>query len=488
MFVVIAFCLFVGASFASTPRDQARIKSLPNYNGQLSEMYSGYVTVDPSHGRNIFYWFVPSTRSQGNDPLVLWLQGGPGCSGLLGLLEEHGPLTPDEVGGLTTNPFAWTQVANMLYIEAPCGVGFSYSDTPSDYNTNDLKTAQDNYAFLRLWYEIYPEFKHNRLWITGESYGGVYVPTLTNQVLKGSDVELRRRLQGIMVGNGVFGCGIDYGAIQFNLFYWHGLISYTNYQNWTAHGCDKDSSRSGCDYISGLATAQIGVIDQQLVKQLRSLKAIAGPSPNQPSLDPDDLYQDFCQGNGTLEFTDYDPYKCKQPLGNRTLDYLNRPDVQKAIHARPTAWAPCTTKINYTPSGASMVPYYREFFTANPPISVLVYAGDVDIATVPFAFNQPCLAQLNRKNLKVWSPWFVNGATAGYVEYFDTYTFATVKGAGHETPLYQPLSALNMFSRFLAQGNLNDNSVSIATNGVTNHHTVGVAKQGHVLRSQEIPR
>jgi len=278
--------------------------------------------------------------------------------------------------------------------------------------------------------------------------------------------QIRKQLKGITVGNGVFDCDMDYNAVQFDLFYWHGLVSYTNYANWTKHGCKGDSSLVGCNYILNLAESQIGVIYQQLKQDSLftarpSLGAAfgTGGQAQQASLDPDDLYQDFCLGNGTLFFTEIDSHQCMQPLGNRTLKYLNRPDVQKAIHARPAAWAPCTTKISYTISGLSMLPYYREFFNLSPPIKILVYNGDVDIATVPFALNQACLGKLSEqgltRNTKLWAPWFLNGATAGYVEYFDKYVFATVKGAGHETPQYQPLSAFNMFKRFMQTGNLN---------------------------------
>ncbi len=85
-------------------------------------------------------------------------------------------------------------------------------------------------------------------------------------------------------------------------------------------------------------------------------------------------------------------------------------------------------------------------------------AGDVDIATVPFGFTMPCLGELNAQNTRVWGPWFVNGQTAGYWEQFDLYTFATIKGAGHEAPQYQPLSAFNMFKRFLNTQSLLDAS------------------------------
>jgi serine carboxypeptidase-like clade 2 len=389
----------------------------------------------------------------------------------------------------------------MLYIEAPCGVGFSYSDTPSDYNTNDAKTAADNYAFIQGFLQLYPEFQSNDLWITGESYGGVYVPMLTDLVVNG-DPQIRKQLKGIMAGNGVLNCDMDYNAVQFDLFYWHGLVSFMNYANWTKRGCDRDSSRSGCNYILNLTMSEIGVIDQQLKQEnlqfVRSADKLDG-QPQQASLDPDDLYQDFCLGNGTLFFTEVDPHGCTQPLGDRTLAYLNRPDVQRAIHARPAVWAPCVgfPPLNYTTSGMSMLPYYREFFALRPQIRILIYNGDVDIATVPFALNQFCMGQLFEEGLvyvEPWAHWFLNGATAGYVEYFDKYVFATVKGAGHETPQYQPLSAFNMFKRFITTGNLNVPSdemeaeaQKVLMSSKARQQRAGMAlRQGDMLRMQRL--
>ena len=84
----------------------------------------------------------------------------------------------------------------------------------------------------------------------------------------------------------------------------------------------------------------------------------------------------------------------------------------------------------------------------------MVYSGDVDIATVPHAYTQLCLSYLNRPLKTQWKRWTVDDITAGYVEVYDTYTFATVKGAGHEVPQYQPYFAFNMFQRFITNGSL----------------------------------
>ena len=74
---------------------------------------------------------------------------------------------------------SWSKLANTLYIEAPVGVGFSYSTAgATDYNCTDDSTADDNLAALHSFYEKFPQFVKNDLFITGESYAGVYVPTL----------------------------------------------------------------------------------------------------------------------------------------------------------------------------------------------------------------------------------------------------------------------------------------------------------------------
>jgi len=173
----------------------------------------------------------------------------------------------------------------------------------------------------------------------------------------------------------------------------------------------------------------------------------------------DKIFQDFCIGNGTLEFSLNNPKACQNTNGGTLLTtYLNTKAVQQAIGAKPAKWAVCSNKVNYHAQGENMVLYYEKFFQQKPGFAVLVYSGDIDIMTVPFATTQPCLAEMNRPATSNWQPWYVNGWTAGYVQTFDTYTYVTVKGAGHEAPGYQPLNSLNMFSRFLTTQSLNTTS------------------------------
>jgi len=318
--------------------------------------------------------------------------------------------------------------------------------------------------FLEMFVTMeFKEFLGRETWFTGESYGGVYVPMLTNLVLSNSSGILYPQLKGFMIGNPVFSCqsGVigstgAYFIENVNLLYWHGLASYTNYHNWTLQGCNvpKQAEQPNCQWIYNIIMKQVGVIVQEKKRSAEGIQS----AKEWPSLDPDDIFQNFCTGNGTLAFAETPTADnvCPEELAQILINYLNRADVQKALGIiTKVDWDMCTD-LDYDISGKSMVPYYESFFKNKPGFQILVYSGDLDILTVPFAYTQPCIAQLSGKPLTLWQPWFVNGATAGYVETYDKYTYATIKGAGHEAPLYQPLTSYQMIYRFLTTGKLDD--------------------------------
>ena len=143
--------------------------------------------------------YTESQKSPDTDPLIWWSNGGPGCSGLLGFLTEHGPFrTSATSGGLDPFPFAWNTLANTLYVEAPAGVGFSFSDNPNDYTTGDARTAADNFEAIKQFLIRFPHLQTNDFYISAESYGGHYVPTLAQVIVNEGTLP---SFKGFLLGN-----------------------------------------------------------------------------------------------------------------------------------------------------------------------------------------------------------------------------------------------------------------------------------------------
>ncbi|KAK7853235.1 serine carboxypeptidase-like 40 [Quercus suber] len=167
-------------------KEKDRIDRLPGQTQVNFSQYGGYVTVDKSAGRALYYYFVEAQHSKDSLPLLLWLNGGPGCSSLAyGAMQELGPFRVHSDGKtLYKNKFSWNYAANVLFLESPAGVGFSYSNTTKDYSTSgDRRTAGDNYVFLLNWLKRFPEYRNRDFYVAGESYAGHYVPQLAHTIL-----------------------------------------------------------------------------------------------------------------------------------------------------------------------------------------------------------------------------------------------------------------------------------------------------------------
>ncbi|CAK7330954.1 unnamed protein product [Dovyalis caffra] len=416
-------------------KERDRIKMLPGQPHVKFSQYGGYVTANESAGTAFYYYFVEADRhSKQSLPLLLWLNGGPGCSSLAyGAMQELGPFRVHSDGRtLYQNKYSWNKAANVLFVESPAGVGFSYSNaTSNNYYTNgDRQTAAENYRFLVNWLERFPEYKNRDFYIAGESYAGHYVPQLAHNVLYHNKKANRTivNLKGIMIGNAVINDETDNKGM-YDFFGSHALISAENLRR-IQHYCNFSNAS-----ISNECQAAMGKADTDV-----------------EDIDIYNIYGPLCfNGNLTSKpkkasLVDFDP--CSDYY---VYAYLNRPDVQEAMHANVTKltydWEPCGA-LNWADSSATVIPLLKEFMANG--LRVWVFSGDTD-GRVPVTSSQYSINKMNLPIKTEWNPWFFNQEVGGYVQvYKGDLTFATVRGAGHMVPSVQPVRALSLISHFLA--------------------------------------
>ncbi|XP_057498761.1 serine carboxypeptidase-like 40 [Actinidia eriantha] len=415
-------------------KERDRIEKLPGQPNVEFSQYGGYVTVNKSSGKAFYYYFVEAQKSHHSLPLLLWLNGGPGCSSLAyGAMQELGPFRVHSDGKtLYKNRFAWNHAANVLFLESPAGVGFSYSNTTSDFKKGgDKQTASDNYVFLLNWLERFPEYKNRDFYISGESYAGHYVPQLAHIILRHNKKAKKTlvNLKGIIIGNAVINDETD-NLGMYDYFASHALISDETLYEIKKH-CDFGTlSSNECKVLTAEADNDLNNIDIY------------------------NIYAPFCDDNNLTKkpkktsVLNFDP--CSD---NYVYAYLNTPEVQKALHANVTKisydWEPCSDVIDqWEDSPSTIIPLLQEFMEHG--LRVWIFSGDID-GRVPVTSTKYSINKMKLPVKTAWHNWLLNEEVGGYTEvYKGDLTFATVRGAGHQVPSYQPPRALSLIKHFLA--------------------------------------
>lgn len=132
------------------------------------------------------------------DPLILWLNGGPGGSSLYGLIKEIGPSIIIDNLTLHYNPYAWNSNASIIFIDQPVNVGFSYS---SQTVNSTASAAKDLATLLLQFFELHPQYATLPFHIAGESFAGHYLPALANELLNESPRKIN--LASMIIASGV---------------------------------------------------------------------------------------------------------------------------------------------------------------------------------------------------------------------------------------------------------------------------------------------
>ncbi|KAG4204718.1 hypothetical protein ERO13_A04G058500v2 [Gossypium hirsutum] len=450
-FTFISFYLSLGSCLIAASLEdsiaQQKLDKVHNLPGQSFTVdfahYAGYVTVNKHSGRALFYWFFEAAKDPDSKPLLLWLNGGPGCSSVAyGEAEEIGPfhIRPD---GKTVylNPYSWNQVVNILFLESPVGVGFSYSNTSSDLlNNGDKRTAKDSLTFLLKWLERFPQYKERDFYIAGESYGGHYVPQLSQAIVRYNKATNGKaiNLKGYMVGNALTDDYHDHLG-QFQFMWSAGLISDETYKLLNVL-CDFElfvHSSSACNEMMDLASEEMGNIDPY---------SIFTPSCSANASQTKWLLKRRLMVSQLSE--KYDP--CTE---KHSEVYFNLPEVQKSLHvlpeAAPSKWETCSDIVNtnWKDSPITMLDVYRELI--HEGLRIWIFSGDTD-AVIPITSTRYSIDALKLATMKPWRAWYDDGQVGGWTQEYEGLKFVSVRGAGHEVPLHRPKQALTLFKAFLS--------------------------------------
>ncbi|KAG1370211.1 serine carboxypeptidase-like 45 [Cocos nucifera] len=393
---------------------QDKITNLPGQPQVSFQQFSGYITVDDRKQRALFYYFAEAELDPSTKPLVLWLNGGPGCSSVgVGAFSENGPFRPSGQV-LVRNEFSWNKEANMLYLETPAGVGFSYAADSSYYEGVDDKMT------------------------------GHYVPQLAELMVLFNKKKNVFNLKGIALGNPVLDFSTDFNS-RAEFFWSHGLISDTTYRLFT-YACNY--SRYVSEYYRGSLSAVCSRVMGQVTRETSRF------------VDKYDVTLDVCISSVLSQSKVLSPQQVPEHIDvcveDETVNYLNRKDVQEALHARLTGvpkWSVCSSVLEYELLNLELPTISVVGSLVRSGIPVLVYSGDQD-SVIPLTGSRTLVQRLAKElKLKTTVPyrvWFEDKQVGGWTQvYGDILTFATIRGASHEAPFSQPERSLGLFRAFL---------------------------------------
>ncbi|KAF2489930.1 putative carboxypeptidase S1 [Lophium mytilinum] len=395
--------------------------------------YSGYLSVGSN--MNMWFWFFEARNNPTTAPLAAWFNGGPGCSSMIGLFQENGPCHFENGASTpTNNTNSFNNYANMIYIDQPIGVGFSYG---TDSVTSTVSAAPYVWKLLQAFYAQFPQYENRDFGIFTESYGGHYGPEFAYYV--------QQQNAAIDAGT-VTGEKIPIIALGINNGWFDAALQEKAYIQFSYNNTYK-AMITKSQYNSYMST-----YNSDCLPAIQSCTS-SGSSSDCQNAD-NTCYQDI---EGPLsEVGDFDVYDIREPSDDpyppsTYQTYLTTASVVKAIGAKST-YQECPN-----------APYNKFASTGDNPRSFLatlskvvqtglttvLWAGDADwicnwfgVLDVANAVTYSGTSTFSKKAL---APYTVGGTEKGTFKTVSNLSFLRVYGAGHEVPYYQPETALQVF-------------------------------------------
>ena len=459
-------------------------------DARMTAMYTGLLPMDAvpeaTEGGHAFFWLQEARESPETAPLVVWTNGGPGCSSALALFDELGSFRLAEDGegriGVEMNDYAWNREANVLFVEHPVGTGFAFSDGALIHSERQMAT--DFYGFLQSFVAIFPEYAARDLYLTGESYAGMYLPFIAGAILDRNaalpaDSALRRlQLRGILLGNGwvePFSQSRSYAE----LLHGSGLIDDLA-RDMLRHLSDKCLRRAAKMLRRGEAVDRGTFEDCDLLNI--GLRAAGMPNQYDTRLYdvPRDAYEDVLREDSTIS------------------KFMNDAENKEALHVAPTVlrsakdlellvrsaaggapaspgglwaahsaekWSICSDAVNEAlhrdvpPESLSELVRVIDYEPPHAAPEVVLYSGNRDLNCNTLG-TQAFLEAMEWRGAGQWRAarremWVLGDArsgafeVAGYAKEVLNLHFVVMVNAGHLAPKDQPAASLDLLRRAL---------------------------------------
>ncbi|CAI4050432.1 hypothetical protein SUVZ_13G4280 [Saccharomyces uvarum] len=399
--------------------------------------YTGYLDVE-DEDKHFFFWFFESRNDPANDPVILWLNGGPGCSSLTGLFFELGPSSIGPDLKPIENPYSWNSNASVIFLDQPVNVGFSYSGSEGVSNT--VAAGKDVYNFLELFFDQFPEYvnKGQDFHIAGESYAGHYIPVFASEILSHKDRNFN--LTSVLIGNGL-------------------TDPLTQYNYYEPMACGEGGEPSV------LPSEECSAMEDSLERCLGLIESCYN-SQSVWSCVPATIYCNNAQ-LAPYQRTGKNVYDIRKECEGGSLcypalqyidDYLNQDYVREAVGAEVDHYESCNFDINrnFLFAGDWMKPYHTAITDLlNQDLPILVYAGDKDFIcnwlgnrawtdVLPWKYDEEFADQKVRN----WTA-SITDEVAGEVKSYKHFTYLRVFNGGHMVPFDVPENSLSMVNEWI---------------------------------------
>jgi carboxypeptidase C (cathepsin A) len=426
-----ALTAYIASASPAVVAASDRVTTLPVLGPVTQPQFAGYASVSAaecsdvlcSHQPGLFYWLVGQTAAYRSRPTLYWTNGGPGASSMYGFFSENGPYKIGAMGRLVPNPDSWSKAANYLVFDHPLGVGMSFP-TGGDYARN-LRQGIDQ-LHTALGHVISGHgMQRSPLFLSGESYGGTYVPVLAKQIL---DANRRGRqhinLRGIIIVDG----WVD-PEVQVSTTATYALT----------HGLITDSQKAVLDRVFA-----------------RCRRAMRGGPPS--SLRAGRICQSIQDKIAAMSGRWLGNIGMTGDINYKPIEtYLNRPDVRAAIHAKPGGrFSLGSDQISRLYARGVMDPYadvVGELLARHLP--VMVISGLNDAKDANFLGTRKWLATLRwrgagRYRAAVRQQWKIKGVVLGYIRTGGGLTSVEALNTGHLAPRDQP-KLIDLIRQFMAR-------------------------------------